>query len=326
MYKQEFENLLKNGKKPRALLLYGDNNYLIESYIQYYINQTNTADLLMKVYFDEYNFDMVKGYLSQGSLFGGTNLLIIKRDKKIPKKELDILIDLVYRNMDNYLIFHFQGQSRDVKSLQSSFNPKKGAIWVRLFEPTFKESIEILQKKAKYIGLDIDYYALQHLVMLLNNNLMLSAKELEKLAILDRKVTSKDIDNLVYSTAPLAIEQLLIDLFEKRAIVETLSRLLELGEDEFSILRATQFFISQIFLFNSYMKLNGRIDSRDILGYKLPKHIENQKANLALRVKSDSILKIFEHLLKVELEMKETSPINRETLLYGALIRLQGYL
>jgi len=139
-------------------------------------------------------------------------------------------------------------------------------------------------------------------------------------------VTSKDIDRLVYSTAPLVTEQLLIDLFEKRPIVETMSRLMEIGEDEFSILRSTQFFVNQIFLFHAYMKLNGHIDSKAILGYKLPKPIEDQKGSLALKVKSPALLKIFEHLLEVELALKKAPPANRELLLYGAFIKLQSFL
>jgi len=325
MYKQEFENLLRTNP-PRAILLYGENSYLINSYIQHYINITDATDSLMRQYFDEYNFDSAKSYLSQSSLFGGTNLLIIKRDKKIPKKELDTLIELVNKSSDNYLLFYYQGSPKDAKSLQNSFSPKKGANWVRLFEPNLKESLDVLQKKAQHIGLEIDHFALQHLMLLLNNNLTLCANELNKLAILGTKVTSRDIDRLVYSTAPLAVEQLLIELFEKKPIVNTLSKLLELGEDEFSILRSTQFFINQIFLFHAFMKLHGHIDSKAILGYKLPKQIETQKANLALRVKSSSMLKIFEHLLEVELELKNSPSTNRELLLYGAFIKLQSYL
>jgi DNA polymerase-3 subunit delta len=74
------------------------------------------------------------------------------------------------------------------------------------------------------------------------------------------------------------------------------------------------------------MKLHGHIDSKAILGYKLPKNIEDQKASLALRVKSPAILKIFEHLLEVELQIKNTPATNRELLLYGAFIKLQSYL
>ncbi|NEW60289.1 hypothetical protein GSY74_03245, partial [Sulfurovum sp. bin170] len=298
----------------------------ISSYIQHYINITDASESLRTQYFDEYSFESAKAYLSQNSLFGGTNLLIIKRDKKIPKKELDTLIELVNKNADNYLIFEYQGQAKDAKSLQNSFSPKKGANWLRLFEPNMRESIEILQKKAGQIGLDIDHYALQHLMLLLNNNLTLCTNELNKLAILEEKVTSKDIDRLVYSTAPLAIEQLLIALFEKKPIVETMNRLLELGVDEFSILRSTQFFTNQIFLFHAFMKLNGHIDSKAILGYRLPKQIEDERATLALRIKSSTLLKIFEHLLELELKLKSSSPSSRELLLYGGFIKLQSYL
>jgi DNA polymerase-3 subunit delta len=325
MYQREFENLLRT-TPPKAMLFYGENSYLITSYIQYYINLTKSAESLLSLYFDEYSFEKAKTYLSQSSLFGGTNLLIVKRDKKIPKKELDLLITLVQKNPDNYFLFEYQGSASNAKSLQNSFTPKKGANWLRLFEPNERESIGMLQKKAVAIGLEIDYYALQHLMLLLNNNLALCANELQKLAILEGKVTSKDIDRLVYSTAPLAMEQLLIELFEKKATVKTMSKLLELGEDEFSILRSTQFFINQIFLFHAYMKLHGHVDSKKILGYKLPKNIEDQKANLALRVKSPALLKIFEHLLEVELQIKKSPATNRELLLYGAFIKLQSYL
>jgi DNA polymerase-3 subunit delta len=325
MYQREFENLLRT-TPPRAMLFFGENEYLIANYLQHYINITKAADSLLTLYFGEYTFDQAKTYLSQSSLFGGTNLLIIKHDKKIPKKELDTLIELVGKNSENFLLFHYQGSSSNAKSLQSSFAPKKGANWLRLFEPNVRESIDMLQKKAQNIGLEIDHFALQHLMLLLNNNMALCANELNKLAILKGKVSAKDIDRLVYSTAPLATEQLLIELFEKKPITQTLTKLLEIGEDEFSILRSTQFFVNQIFLFHAFMKLNGHIDSKAILGYKLPKPIEDQKANLALRVKSPALLKIFEYLLEVELEIKKAPPANRELLLYGAFIKLQRFL
>jgi len=325
MYQREFENLLR-ATPPRAMLFFGENEYQIANYLQHYINITSASESMLTLYFDDYNFEQAKGYLSQSSLFGGINLLIIKREKKIAKKELDQLIELVGKSSDNFLLFHYQGSSSNAKTLQNSFSPKKGANWVRLFEPNKRESIELLQKKAHNLGINIDHYALQHLLLVLNNNIALCANELNKLAILEGEVTSKDIDRLVYSTAPLAIEQLLIELFEKKPIIETITKLLELGEDEFSILRSTQFFVNQIFLFHAFMKLHGHIDSKAILGYKLPKPIEDQKANLALRIKSNTLLKIFNYLLELELEMKNAPSTNREVLLYGAFIKLQSHL
>ena len=325
MYQREFENLLRT-TPPRAMLFFGENEYQIANYLQHYINITNASDSMLSLYHDEYSFSQAKAYLSQTSLFGGTNLLIIKREKKIPKKELDILVDLVGKNSANFLLFHYTGTATNAKSMQNSFTPKKGANWLRIFQPNVRETIELLKRKSQNIGLDIDHFALQHLMLLLNNNIALCANELNKLAILEGKVTSKDIDRLVYSTAPLAIEQLLIELFEKRPVTQTITKLLDIGEDEFSILRSTQFFVNQIFLFHAYMKLNGNIDSKAILGYKLPKPIEDKKANLALRVKSPALLKIFEYLLEVELQLKTTPANNREVLLYGMFIRLQSFL
>ena len=325
MYKRELDQRLQQAL-PKALLLYGDNAYLIDYYIDHYIQRLQAKEELLALYFDEWDFAQAKNYLSQSSLFGGTNLLIIKHNKKIPKKELDTLIALANKSSDNYLLFGFDGEARDAKSMQSSFSEKKGGAWVRFFEPTVREGVEILQKKAQDIGLDIDHYALQHLILTLNNNLALCSNELNKLAILGTKVTSKDIDRLVYSTASLATEQFLTSLFEKKPVTEMISTLLELGEDETLLLREAQKFVNEIFLFNAYIKLHGRPDSKEILGYKLPPKIEEKKAQLAMRVKSPALLNICEHLLESELEMKRPGGINKETLLYGTFIKMQQYL
>jgi len=325
MYQREFDQRLKQGF-PKAILLYGDNDYLIDYYIDLYKTKLDAKESMLSLYYDEWNFEQAKNYLSQTSLFGGTNLVVVKHDKKIPKKELDQLVELANKNSDNYFVYGYEGAAKDAKGMQAAFTDKKGGVWVRFFEPNIRDGIAVLQQKAQQIGLDIDHYALQHLMLLLNNNLALCANELDKLAILGTKVTGKDIDRLVYSTAPLATEQLLIDLFNKKPITDTITKLLDLGEDEASLLRSTQYFVNQIFLFHAYIKLNGHVDSAAILGYKLPKQIEEQKAQLALRVKSASLLKIFEHLLESEIAMKKAPATQKEVLLYSMLIKIQGYL
>lgn len=325
MYQREFDQRLQQSF-PKAVLLYGENDYLVDFYLDTYIQKTDAKESMLSLYHDEWNFEQAKNFLSQTSLFGGTNLLVVKHEKKIPKKELDILIELANKNADNYFLYGYSGASKDAKSMQSSYTDKKGGVWVRFFEANIRDGIATLLQKAQQIQLDIDHYALQHLMLLLNNNLALCANELEKLAILGIKVTSKDIDRLVYSTAPLATEQLLIDLFNKKPITDTITKLLELGEDEASLLRSTQYFVNQIFLFHAYIKLNGHVDSAAILGYKLPKPIEEQKSQLALRVKSAALLKIFEHLLESELIIKKAPATQREVLLYSMLIKLQTYI
>ncbi len=325
MYQREFDQKLKQAL-PKSVLLYGENDYLFDFYLNFYRDKTDAKESMLTLYFDEWNFEQAKGFLSQTSLFGGTNLLVVRHDKKIPKKELDLLVGLTHKNADNYFLYLYHGLANDAKSMQTSFTDKNGGVWVRFFEPSPAEGIAALQQKAQKIRLDIDHYALQHLMMLLGNNLALCMNELDKLAILEMKVTSKDIDRLVYSTSPLATEQLLIDLFNKKPITQTITKLLDLGEDEASLLRATQYFVTQIFLFHAYIKLHGHVDSAAILGYKLPKPIEDQKAQLALRIKSASLLKIFEYLLESEISLKKASSVQKEVLLYGILIRLQSYL
>ena len=325
MYQREFDQRL-NQAFPKAVLLYGENDYLVDHYIETYIKKLDAKESMLTLYHDEWNFEQAKAFLSQSSLFGGINLVVVKHEKKIPKKELDILVALTNKNEDNYFIYSYSGAPKDAKSMQAAFTDKKGGVWVRFFEPNIRDGVALLQQKAQQIQLDIDHYALQHLMLVLNNNLALCSNELEKLAILGTKVTGKDIDRLVYSTAPLATEQLLIDLFNKKPITDTITKLLDIGEDEASLLRSTQYFVNQIFLFHAYIKLHGHVDSAAILGYKLPKQIEEQKAQLALRVKSASLLKIFEHLLESELAIKKASSTQKEVLLYSMLIKLQAYL
>ncbi len=325
MYQREFDQKLRQAL-PKAVLFFGDNDYLIDHYIQMYKEKLDAKEAHLSLYFDEWDFEQAKSYLSQTSLFGGTNLLIVKSDKKIPKKELETLVALANKSTDNYFLYGYAGTAKDAKTLQSSFAEKKGGVWVRFFEPNIRDGIPLLQQKAAQIGLDIDHYALQHLMLLLNNNLALCMNELDKLAILDTKVTSKEIDRLVYSTAPLAIEKLLVEIFNKKPITATITKLLELGEDESSILRATQYFVNEIFLINAYIKVHGAPDFKEIFGFLPPQYVRDQKQQLALRVKSAALLKIFEHLLESEILMKQAPSAQREVLLYSMLIKIQGYL
>ena len=326
MYKREFDNLLKSPNIPKAVLLYGENAFFLDHYRDFYLDKLDAKEDALVLNFEQYKFDQAYSYLSQNSLFGGVNLLIVRSDKKIPKKDLEALLGITNKSDINYFIYIYEGSSKDARSLQSSFTAKNSAIWVRFFEANVREGMDILSQKAQKIGLKIDHYALSHLFILLNHNIALGVNELDKLAILGREVTTKDIDQLVYSTAPMQVEQLILALFKKEEITSLLKRLLELGEDEFSILRATQLFVNQLFLFNAYIKLHGSVDSMAILGYRLPKPIEEQRSAIALRIKSTTLLAIYEHLLTSELSLKSAKPIDRESLIFGILIKIQSLL
>ncbi len=324
MYKREFDTLLKKGL-PNCVLLFGDNQFWFDYYINYYKDKLYAKETLLEQNYDNYNFESAKNYLSQSSLFGGVNLLIIRSNKKIPKKELETLIELTTKNQFNYFLYIYEGRASNAKTLQSSFSDKKGGIWVRFFEPNYNEAIDFATNRAKELNLNISSYALSHLVNLLNFDMALIAKELEKLSILDEEIEIKDIDNLVYSTAPLSVESAIISLFNKEDVTSAIHKLKELGEDEFAILRSIQRFLQQLFLFRAYIQLNGTPNSKEILGYNLPKKIEEQRASLAIKIKPSTFLKIYQELLDLEIEMKSNSA-NKESLFYGGLLKIRHLL
>ena len=324
MYRQEFEKLLQSSL-PKVVLLYGDNPFFLDYYSNYYKTKLNAKEELLEHFFDEYNYEQAKAYLSQGSLFGGTNLYILRTNKRVNKKELEELIESCNKNPDNYFLYLYEGSASDAKTLVSLFSKKNGAIAVRFFEANMKDAIEFANIKAKELNLNITPYALNYLVNTLNLNLALITKELEKLAILDTTIEVAHIDSLVYSTAPLGVEKMIISLFKKEDITTTLNRLLELGEDVFSILRSIERFVQQLFLFHAYIKLNGKPDSKEILGYQLPRFIEEERASLAIRIKPAKLLKIYQELLELEVEIKQSSG-NKEALFFGALAKIRTIL
>ena len=325
MYRREFEQLLA-GRIPKAILLFGDDHFHIDHFAKVIEEKLQASESKLQLFFDEYNFDAAKGFLSQSSLFGGANLLIVKHDKKISKKEMEQLIALCNKNDESYLLYLFLGSAKDAKSLQPLFNEKKGGVWVRFFEPTPAEAMATAVQIAGRIGVEIDKSTLQHLLITLHNDLSLLSSELEKFYALNRPINSSDIDRLTYATTPIFLEEFFEKLFLKQDALAFLDRLLEQGEDIFALLRAMQRYIEQIFLFQAYMKLHGAIDSKAILGYKLPKRIEEQKARVAMRIKSSSLLKICEVLFEGELEMKQSAGTQKEALFYGLVVRAQACL
>ena len=324
MYKRDFDNLLSK-KLPNIVLLYGENRYFLDYYANFYKNKLYAKETLLEHNFQEYNLEQAKGYLSQSSLFGGVNLYILRSDKKLPKKDLDTLFAIIKKNPTNYFLYIYEGSSSNAKSLQSQFSEKNGAIWVRFFEPKPNEAVELINTKAKELNINITPYAAKHLAATLNYDMALIDKELEKLSILQEPIEASDIDNLVYSTAPLAVEKMVISLFKKEDITKNLAKIMELGEDEFSILRAIQRTLQQLFLFSAYIKIHGAPNSKEILGYKLPPQIEQERAQLAIRITPAKLLKIYQELLELEINIKQSKG-NKESLLYGSLVKIRTFL
>jgi len=325
MYKREFDQRLASGNSPKSVMLYGDNDYYIDTAAERLIEMSGARESMLKLYYDEYDFASAKNYLGQSSLFGDVNLLYVKSDKKIPKKELTQLVDLAFRNENNFFIYAYTGS--DFKTMTSAFAKKANAEHVRFFPPNLGEAVAIVQQRAQQLGVRIDRYAVEHLLMALNLNLSMAVNELEKLAILEGPIGAKEIDEHIFSLAPMAMDTFLFSLFSKKPLTEVIGQMHQLGEDEFALLRAIQYFVGQLFLYHSYIKLHGAPDAKAILGYNPPRQLVEQYARLAVKIPLPLFEKIFDILAEGELALKTAgSSSQKETLLLSILIKIKSFL
>jgi DNA polymerase-3 subunit delta len=322
MRRQELDDLIRSDNHPRSLMLYGESHFLIDYYLRIFSSIPDAN--LLSLYHDEYDFNSAKAHLSQGSLFGGQNVLIIKNEKKVAKKELDTLLELVQKNPDNTLIYAYYGT--DMKTSAKSFNKQSGGIEVRLFPPFANEAKQLIIQEAHRLGIQLDGYAAAHLIESQNGDLSLAFNELNKLQILGRPISAKDIDALVYGVAEVKIEQFVSHLLAKNDFKEDLQRILESGEDEIRIITAISSYMTQLYLFYAHIKIHGIADSAAVLGYKLPRNIEQERAQQSIRFKQEQYSSILNLLLDNELKMKSGGAMDKNALLLSTLIKLQTFI
>ncbi|NPA65479.1 MAG: DNA polymerase III subunit delta [Epsilonproteobacteria bacterium] len=320
MYKAEFDRLLASNKIEKNFILFGESIFYIDYYTKLLSNYEDANKL--SFYHDEYDFTQAKAHLSQASLFGGMNILVIKSEKKIPKKELETLFELSNKG-DNRFIYAYLGS--DHKSYNNAFK-KFHVITVRFFHPKQGEAINILLQEAKQLELNIDSYTLAHLYNLHNNDLELALNELQKLSILkEQKITNKEIDTLVYGLGEVDLQSFLKLILEKKPYIHELQTLLEAGEDEIRLLTALTSYIQELYMFNTYIRAYGKADAKAILGYNPPQFIVDQKAQMAMRFKPQTYYKLLRFLLHAELEMK-SSHVKNKAFLYSILAHIEQIL
>lgn len=322
MKRRDFDAALQNNTLPPAIMLYGESHFLIDYYIKQLCIDKTDANIL-SFYFEEYDYANAKAHLSQGSLFGGMNILMIKTEKKTAKKELDSFIELCEKNPDNAFIYAYYGS--DYKTSYKSFTKKGISEHIRLFPPFYSEARKIMSDECQKRGIKIEGYALNHLLLQHNSTLELAYNDLSKLEIFDRTITQKDIDEHVFGLSEVNQDVLFTQLLMKKPFIDHIQQKLEAGEDEIKILTALSGFITQLFLFNIYIKLHGAISSKEVLGYSLPAFIEKERAELCIKIKQESYQKMLALLLECELTLK-TQQCDKTALLLSNLIKLQTFL
>jgi len=305
MYKSEFDKNFSSNKIFNAYMFYGASDYLVETYSSKVALQLASGEDINKVYFDEYNFDFCYDTLTQSSLFSSSNILLIKIAKKVPKKEVDKLIDACRLNDSSKVIFACVGDV-DFKTMAKSFSAKTSSVEVRFFAPYDGEAISILMEQSKLLGINTDNHALSFLYNMHQKNLALCVSDLSKLSILDEVITSKTINVHCFGLGNVDIEEFLLNLFRGVNINKDLYYLLDEGMNEIQLLNRITAFTQNLFMINTYLKLNGNLNIKEIWGYPLPKQIAEQQASIATKFRKEDYIYMLNFLLDLELELKSS--------------------
>jgi DNA polymerase-3 subunit delta len=316
MYKSEFDKL--NQLNFNGYLFWGQNDFLVETYAEDSAKKLANGEEVTKVYFEEYNFDKCYDTLSQSSLFSSSNILLIKTNKKIPKKDVDRLLEACSLNSDSKVIFACIGD-KDFKSMQSSFSKKTNGVFVRFYPLQDWEAVKFLASKASEQNINIDNHALEFLYTMHQKDLGLSVSDLSKLAILDEVITAKTISIHCFGLGSVNIEDFLEKLLLGGNINKDLYDLLEEGMNEIQLLTKITGFVQTLFMINSYLKLHGQLNIMEIWGYPLPKQIASRQASIATKFKQEDFIYMLNFLQELELELKSGKIINLNSYLQSKL-------
>ncbi|NQY20941.1 MAG: DNA polymerase III subunit delta [Campylobacteraceae bacterium] len=323
MYKKEFDNLLKQNKTFSAYMFYGQSTYMVEHYASLIAKSFSCDEDIEKVYFDEYNFRDIKNKLLQNSLFASNNILIVKVDKKIDKKEVKELIEASMQNPISTLIFACLGDS-DFKNMALAFTKKLEkdfeAICIRFFLPFDSEALKILGDYSNTNNISIDNSSLNHLYFMHKQDLNFCINDLRKLSILNESISTKVIDNHCFGITTISMEDFLHNLISGKHIGKDLYYLLEEGVNEIFLLTQVTSFVQQLFMISAYARTIGNPDPKEILGFTPPKLIWEKKSKLAINIKPEKYLEMLDFLLELELEFK-TSKVKEPNLYLQASLR-----
>lgn len=322
MYRRELEGLLQSPKFPNTFLLFGADEYQIELFAKEILAKFEGLNLL-SLYYDEYDFNLAKSHLCEPSLFGDEALLHIKSDKKIPSKELKILIEAC-KNGGAFIYEFYEADTKITFDTQKAF----GVNFARFFKPNSPdEAVTLLSRQAGKINLNITKNALFELYRIHNENLYLAASELNKLASLNEPINENTVRNLVFSLSSISFD----DFFDK------FINLKDIRQDFFSCADDGNFnemlFINslyraffRLFKLHSFIKINGKFDIKETLGYTPPPNIANELKKQCLSINLKTYKEIFMALNLMEFEIKTNAKLDKTHFLLSSLISMQNLI
>lgn len=315
MYRKDLQILLSKDNFPNFFFLYGADNFQSELYANFIKKKWNTDEIL-KLFFEEYNFTRASDYLSGGSLFSEKKLLELKINKKIPTKELKVLVELCKNNQDNFFLLEFY----DENSKQSDIEKIFGTHFARFFKANnAREGVELLAIKAKQLDIEITQNALFTLFASFDENLYLAASELNKFSGL--RVDEKMIEQYCYSLNTGNFESFFEKILKKADIRNELEKILE-NFNEIALINSLNSAFYRLFKIFLYAKIYGKVDFKELLGYTPPPQVGQILSEQAFGLKLEQYKKIFQLLLKSEYELKTNSKLAKKEFLIANLLKL----
>lgn len=324
MYKKDFISLLNSPNIPNFFLLYGAESYQVEFYTNELLSKYNKENLL-SLYYDDYSFNLAMSHLSEPSLFANSNLLHIKNDKKIPAKDAKELITQCQNNPNNIFILELhEGDEKILTDIKKQF----GSNFVRFFPPSSASEVnQILSNHAKILGLNIDSQSLLYIYNLQNENLYLSASELNKLASIGVRFSLDEIKERVYALNGIGFDVLFDKIINKKNINSDYFEFInDSSFNEIALLNMLFRAFHRLYLIHSSIKTSGKFDPKTVLGYAPPPQIINKLQSQAIIIKTEQYTQIFKFLNEIEFDLKCKNSIDKECYLLSALLNLQDIL
>ncbi|WP_457561072.1 hypothetical protein [Caminibacter sp.] len=304
MYKKEFDSL---NKLPNNLLLFGNDFYLKE-YEKKLLEKFKNANI-MKVYFDEFDFESAKTHLNESSLFGDINVLILKHNK-FPSN-LDKLLKL---NKNNFFFFFYY-------SNKLPQNNPFGKKFVRFFEPNLRDTIIYIDELSKKLNLKLTREAKMFLAKSISPEFL--KEELTKLSIYSDDINLEDVKKLVFLYKEESFEDLIVSILKGEDFIEKLNSIVEIAGYK-RIIPAIIRYIRELFEYNLYFKKTGLSSLEGYLGYRLPPSIEKQRIELCLKFKEKDYRELLKNLLNFELKMRNSEK-EKEAIFYEAIVYLKVF-
>ena len=177
------------------------------------------------------------------------------------------------------------------------------------------------------MNLNITKNALFELYRIHNENLYLAASELNKLASLNELINENIVRSLVFSLSSVSFD----DFFDKFiALKDIRADFFSCADDgnfnEILFINSLYRAFFRLFKLHAGIKITGKFDIKETLGYTPPPNVANELKRQCLAVNLKAYKEIFTALNLAEFELKTNSALDKKTFMLSCVLGLQNLI